>query len=143
MAPHASSFHDYLEAEDVGMAVVKFGNGAIGTIEGSVNVYPKNLEETLYLFGETGTVKIGGTSTNDIDVWGLRRRTRRWAFERLEGRDVQRVRERPHAPVCRHDRGHLGRAQAVRGWPWRGAMPWRWSSPSTKARRRGALCACR
>ena len=33
------------------------------------NVYPKNLEETLYLFGENGTVKIGGTSTNNIDVW--------------------------------------------------------------------------
>ncbi len=62
-------FHDYLEAEDVGMAVVKFKNGAIGTIEGTTNVYPKNLEETLYIFGETGTVKIGGTSTNDIDVW--------------------------------------------------------------------------
>lgn len=62
-------FHDYLEAEDVGLAVVKFKNGAIGTIEGTTNVYPKNLEETLYLFGETGTVKIGGTSTNNIDVW--------------------------------------------------------------------------
>ena len=62
-------FHDYLEAEDVGMAVVKFKNGAIGTIEGSTNVYPKNLEETLYVFGENGTVKIGGTSTNNIDVW--------------------------------------------------------------------------
>lgn len=62
-------FHHYLEAEDVGMAVVKFKNGAIGTIEGTVNVYPKNMEETLYLFGETGTVKIGGTSTNNIDVW--------------------------------------------------------------------------
>ena len=62
-------FHDYIEAEDVGMAVVKFKNGAIGTIEGTVNVYPKNLEETLYLFGEKGTVKIGGTSTNNIDVW--------------------------------------------------------------------------
>lgn len=62
-------FHDYLEAEDVGMAVVKFKNGAIGTIEGTTNVYPKNLEETLYLFGERGTVKIGGTSTNNIDVW--------------------------------------------------------------------------
>lgn len=62
-------FHDYLEAEDVGMAVLKFKNGAIGTIEGSTNVYPKNLEETLYIFGETGTVKIGGTSTNNIDVW--------------------------------------------------------------------------
>lgn len=64
-------FHDYLEAEDIGMAVVKFKNGAVGTIEGTVNVYPKNLEETLYLFGETGTVKIGGTSTNNIDVWNF------------------------------------------------------------------------
>lgn len=62
-------YHDYLEAEDVGMAVVKFKNGVIGTIEGTVNVYPKNLEETLYLFGESGTVKLGGTSTNNIDVW--------------------------------------------------------------------------
>ena len=64
-------FHHYLEAEDVGMAVVKFKNGAIGTIEGTTNVYPKNLEETLYIFGETGTVKIGGTSTNNIDVWNF------------------------------------------------------------------------
>lgn len=62
-------FHNYLEAEDIGMAVVKFKNGAVGTIEGTTNVYPKNLEETLYLFGATGTVKLGGTSTNNIDVW--------------------------------------------------------------------------
>lgn len=62
-------FHDYLEAEDLGMAVLKFKNGAIATVEGTTNVYPKNLEETLYIFGEKGTVKIGGTSTNNIDVW--------------------------------------------------------------------------
>lgn len=62
-------FHHYLEAEDIGMAVVKFKNGAVGTIEGTTNVYPKNLEETLYLFGENGTVKLGGKSTNNIDVW--------------------------------------------------------------------------
>lgn len=62
-------FHHYLEAEDVGMAVIKFKNGAIGTIEGTTNVYPKNLEETLYLFGENGTVKLGGKSTNNIDIW--------------------------------------------------------------------------
>lgn len=61
--------HSYLEAEDVGMAVVTFKNGAVATIEGTTNVYPKNLEETLYLFGENGTVKIGGTSTNNLDVW--------------------------------------------------------------------------
>lgn len=68
-AQTARQFHDYLECEDLGMAVVTFKNGAIGMIEGTTNVFPKNLEETLYLFGETGTVKIGGTSTNNIDVW--------------------------------------------------------------------------
>lgn len=61
--------HSYLEAEDIGMAVVRFKNGSIATIEGTTNVYPQNLEETLYLFGEKGTVKLGGTSTNNIDVW--------------------------------------------------------------------------
>lgn len=61
--------HNYLEAEDVGMAVVSFKNGAVATIEGTTNVYPQNLEETLYLFGEKGTVKIGGKSTNNLDVW--------------------------------------------------------------------------
>lgn len=62
-------FHHYLEAEDLGMAVVKFKNGAVATIEGTTNVYPQNLEETLYVFGENGTVKLGGKSTNNIDVW--------------------------------------------------------------------------
>lgn len=63
--------HHYLEAEDVGMAVVTFKNGAIATIEGTTNVYPQNLEETLYLFGEKGTVKLGGKSTNNIDIWNF------------------------------------------------------------------------
>ncbi len=64
-------FHDYLEAEDIGMAVVQFANGAVATIEGTTNVYPQNLEETLYIFGEKGTVKLGGKSTNNIDVWNF------------------------------------------------------------------------
>ena len=68
-------FHDYLEAEDVGVAVVKFKNGAIGTIEGTTNIYPQNLEETLYIFGENGTVKVGGKSTNTIDVWDFKDET--------------------------------------------------------------------
>ena len=68
-------FHHYLEAEDIGMAVVKFRNGAVATIEGTTNVYPQNLEETLYLFGEKGTVKLGGKSTNNIDVWNFADKT--------------------------------------------------------------------
>lgn len=69
-------FHSYLEAEDVGMAVVTFKNGAVATIEGTTNVFPNNLEETLYLFGESGTVKIGGTSANNIDVWDFAKETK-------------------------------------------------------------------
>ncbi len=59
--------HPYLEAEDIGLAVVKFSNGSYGIVEGTTNVYPKNLEETLYLFGENGTVKAGGKSDNIIE----------------------------------------------------------------------------
>ena len=63
--------HPYLEAEDLGLAIVRFSNGAYGLIEGTTNVYPKNLEETLYLFGEKGTVKAGGTSDNIIEEWNF------------------------------------------------------------------------
>lgn len=61
--------HDYIEAEDLGIALIKFKNGSYGIIEGTTNVYPKNLEETLYLFGEKGTVKAGGNSVNVIEEW--------------------------------------------------------------------------
>lgn len=61
--------HDYIEAEDLGIALVKFKNGAYGIIEGTTDVFPKNLEETLYLFGEKGTVKAGGQSVNKIEEW--------------------------------------------------------------------------
>lgn len=64
-----NQFHEYIETEDVALAVVKFKNGSIGTIEGTVNVYPSNLEETLYIFGQTGTAKLGGKSLNAIDIW--------------------------------------------------------------------------
>jgi predicted dehydrogenase len=62
-------FHTYIECEDIGLAVIKFKNGALGSIEVTTNVFPRNLEETLYLFGENGTVKAGVTSMNTLDVW--------------------------------------------------------------------------
>ena len=61
--------HDYIEAEDLGIALVRFKNGAYGIIEGTTDIYPRNLEETLYLFGKKGTVKAGGTSVNKIEEW--------------------------------------------------------------------------
>lgn len=61
--------HDYIEAEDMGIALLKFRNGSYGIIEGTTDIYPKNLEETLYIFGEKGTVKAGGQSVNVIEEW--------------------------------------------------------------------------
>ncbi len=64
--------HPYLEAEDLGLALIKFKNGSYGLVEGTVNVYPKNLEETLYIFGEKGTAKAGGSSVNKLEVWNFK-----------------------------------------------------------------------
>ena len=61
--------HDYIQAEDLGVALIKFKNGAYGIVEGTTDIYPQNLEETLYLFGEKGTVKAGGHSVNIIEEW--------------------------------------------------------------------------
>lgn len=58
-----------IEAEDFGAIIIKFKNGAIGVVEGSACVYPKNLEETLSIFGEKGTVVIGGIAVNAIETW--------------------------------------------------------------------------
>jgi UDP-N-acetyl-2-amino-2-deoxyglucuronate dehydrogenase len=58
-----------IEAEDVGVAVLKFKNGALGVIEASTTIYPENLEETLAIFGEKGTVELGGIAVNKIDTW--------------------------------------------------------------------------
>ncbi|OUS69957.1 oxidoreductase [Paenibacillus sp. MY03] len=61
--------HDIIEAEDLGLALIKFKNGSYGVVEGTTNIYPSNLEETLYIFGSKGTVKVGGKSVNIIEEW--------------------------------------------------------------------------
>jgi len=58
-----------IEAEDFGAIMIRFKNGAIGLVEGSACVYPKNLEETLSVFGQNGTVCIGGLAVNKIETW--------------------------------------------------------------------------
>lgn len=63
------ALHGYIQAEDVGTAVLTFANGVIATVEGTVNLADEDLEEHLSLFGEKGSVKLGGTSANAIDYW--------------------------------------------------------------------------
>lgn len=58
-----------IEMEDVGAAVIKFKSGAMGLIEAASTIYPKNIEETLNVFGETGSVMVGGIAVNRIETW--------------------------------------------------------------------------
>ena len=64
--------HPYNETEDYGSIIVRFKNKVIGNIEGTVCVYPKNLEETLTIIGEKGTAVIGGLALNKIIVWNFK-----------------------------------------------------------------------
>ena len=68
---YTATFMRKIEMEDMGAAVIKFKSGAIGLIEAASTIYPKNIEETLNVFGETGSVIVGGIAVNRIEVWEL------------------------------------------------------------------------
>ncbi len=60
-----------IEFEDTGVVVLKFENGAIGTVNYTVNSYGKNMEGSLTIFGEKGTVKIGGQYLNELEYQNI------------------------------------------------------------------------
>ena len=60
-----------IEAEDSGVAVLKFRSGALGVIEVNVLTYPRNWEGSVSIVGEKGTAKIGGTAVNRIEHWSF------------------------------------------------------------------------
>ncbi len=62
--------HD-MEAEDTGVVVLRFKNGALGSIEGSTITYPQNIEGSVAVFGEKGSLKIGGTALNRKVLWRI------------------------------------------------------------------------
>lgn len=58
-----------IETEDTAIAVLKFRNGALGTIEATTATRPKDLEGSISVLGEKGTVEIGGFAVNSMRVW--------------------------------------------------------------------------
>jgi UDP-N-acetyl-2-amino-2-deoxyglucuronate dehydrogenase len=58
-----------IEAEDTGVAVLKFRSGALGVIEVTMLTYPRNLEGSITILGEKGSVKVGGTAVNRVEHW--------------------------------------------------------------------------
>jgi UDP-N-acetyl-2-amino-2-deoxyglucuronate dehydrogenase len=63
--------HDIIEFEDTGVVILKFQNGAIGTVNYTVNSYEKNMEGSLTIFGEKGTIKIGGQYLNELEYQNI------------------------------------------------------------------------
>ena len=64
-----------IEVEDSGVLAIKWRSGALGTMNVSMLVYPKNLEGTITVLGEKGTVRIGGLAVNEIQHWEFSEKT--------------------------------------------------------------------
>ena len=58
-----------IEAEDTAVVVLKFANGALGVVEATTAARPTDLEGSLSVLGEGGTVEIGGFAVNEMKVW--------------------------------------------------------------------------
>lgn len=58
-----------IEVEDTGVLNVRWRNGALGSMSITMLTYPKNLEGSITILGEKGTVRIGGVAVNDIQLW--------------------------------------------------------------------------
>jgi len=63
------STHRDIEVEDTGVLNVRWRNGALGSMAVTMLTYPKNLEGTITILGEKGSVRVGGVAVNDIQLW--------------------------------------------------------------------------
>ena len=66
-----NGLRSHLEVEDSGVAILKMQSGAIGTLNYTINSFRQNMEGSLTLFGENGTVKIGGQYLNELEWYEM------------------------------------------------------------------------
>ena len=99
-----------IEAEDTGVAVVRFRSGALGTIEATTAARPKDLEASISVLGEHGTVEIGGFALNEM---------KQWTFESPEEEDAEVLTTYRSNPPNVYGFGHheylAGVAKAIQG----------------------------
>jgi UDP-N-acetyl-2-amino-2-deoxyglucuronate dehydrogenase len=58
-----------IQVEDSGVAAIRWRSGAMGSINVTMLTYPKNLEGSITIIGEKGTVRVGGVAVNEIQHW--------------------------------------------------------------------------
>lgn len=90
-----------IEFEDTGAAIVQFHNGSIGTINYTVNSYGKNMEGSLTIFAEKGTVKIGGQYLNELE------------YQNIEGYKIENLAEGNKANNYGHYQGSMSNHDKV------------------------------
>ena len=105
--------HPYIEAEDMGLALVKFKSGAYAMVEGTVNTYPRNLSDGMAIFAEQGTVSVRGKYLDEAERWAfadgtssLRESLEKYDIEELGTghtplyRDMIEAIENDREPIC-------------------------------------------
>jgi UDP-N-acetyl-2-amino-2-deoxyglucuronate dehydrogenase len=85
-----------IEVEDTGVVSVKWRSGALGSMNVTMLTYPQNLEGSITIIGETGTVRVGGIAVNEIQ---------HWSFARPEAAD-ETVRQANYEPASVYGLGH-------------------------------------
>jgi UDP-N-acetyl-2-amino-2-deoxyglucuronate dehydrogenase len=68
---HTATLARRIEAEDTGIAVLKFRSGALGAIQVTMLTWPRNLEGSITILGEKGAAKVGGTAVNRVEHWAF------------------------------------------------------------------------
>lgn len=93
-----------IETEDTGVAIIKFSSGALGIVEATTACRPKDLEGSISILGEKGTVEIGGFAVNEIKIWNF--------VDPLDG-DIEVQKTYIHNPPTVYGFGHLAYLQHV------------------------------
>ena len=93
-----------IECEDTGVAVIQFKNGAIGVVEATTATRPKDLEGSLSILGEKGTVEIGGFAVNEMKTWN---------FVEATPEDEQVIQQYKQNPPNVYGFGHIAYYQHV------------------------------
>ena len=100
-----------IEFEDTGVISMKFNNGAIGTINYTVNSHNKNMEGSLILFGEKGTVKIGGQYLNEMEYQDIQD----YKIEELPPGNPPNSYGQYQGSMSNHDKVYLNVIEALQG----------------------------
>jgi len=87
-----------IEVEDTGVAALKWRHGAMGSINVTMLAYPKNLEGSVTILGEKGTVRLGGVAVNKIE---------HWEFKEPDAEDDVKWQEASYQPSSLYGQGHV------------------------------------